>query len=161
MIISRFAGEYRFLSNFFQQRIDLVCTPPMFGLNTCGTARSVEHAYQAAKCCDRENAEWVLRAPTSGDAKRRGRQVIMRSDWEEIRLIVMRDLLALKFSAGGGLLSSKLLATHDAFLVEGNNWGDIFWGQYQGVGQNWLGHLLMARRAEIRAFEPAEVDRCS
>jgi len=45
----------------------------------------------------------------------------------------------------------KLEATAGAVLVEGNAWGDRFWGSVEGSGQNWLGRLLM----EIR-----EVTRC-
>jgi predicted NAD-dependent protein-ADP-ribosyltransferase YbiA (DUF1768 family) len=60
----------------------------------------------------------------------------------------MRDLLRQKFAHPE--LRRLLLATGDAELVEGNTWGDRFWGVCAGRGQNHLGRLLMAIRAEIR-----------
>jgi len=33
-------------------------------------------------------------------------------------------------------------------LVEGNDWGDTYWGQCKGRGQNHLGKLIMRIRAE-------------
>ncbi len=46
-------------------------------------------------------------------------------------------------------LAEKLLATGDAVLEEGNNWGDEFWGVVDGRGMNWLGTLLMTVRDMI------------
>ena len=45
-------------------------------------------------------------------------------------------------------------------LVEGNYWGDTFWGICNGEGTNWLGILLMAERAywqKVREFMPNKV----
>lgn len=44
-----------------------------------------------------------------------------------------------------------LLNTGEAELIEGNTWGDKFWGavwdkELGWVGQNWLGKLLMEER---------------
>jgi N-glycosidase YbiA len=61
---------------------------------------------------------------------------------------VMRGLLRQKFSSGE--LYEKLLATGDALLVEGNSWGDRYWGQVQGTGENHLGKLLMQVRKELK-----------
>ena len=47
-------------------------------------------------------------------------------------------------------LGNKLLETGNQELVEGNTWGDIFWGVCNGKGQNWLGKILMMVRDEIR-----------
>jgi hypothetical protein len=41
----------------------------------------------------------------------------------------------------------KLLATEYVELIEGNNWGDTFFGVCNGEGENWLGRLLMNLRA--------------
>lgn len=51
------------------------------------------------------------------------------------------------------------MATDDAELVEGNTWGDRYWGVVDGVGENRLGKLLMERRAELRAQLTAEANR--
>ena len=61
----------------------------------------------------------------------------------------MRDLLRQKFAREP--LRSQLLATGEAKLIEGNHWGDTFWGVCRGQGENHLGMLLMKAREEIRA----------
>ncbi len=48
-------------------------------------------------------------------------------------------------------LREKLLATGDRKLVEGNTWGDTFWGVCRGNGKNHLGKILMKIRAELQA----------
>lgn len=73
----------------------------------------------------------------------------MRSDWEEVKLGVMEGLLREKFSDPE--LRRKLLATGERELVEGNDWGDSFWGVCAGRGKNHLGRLLMKLREELRA----------
>ena len=51
----------------------------------------------------------------------------------------------------GTLLEPLLLATGDAELIEGNNWGDTYWGKCNGQGLNRLGILLMQIRDYIRS----------
>ena len=70
----------------------------------------------------------------------------------------MRSLLAQKFRLGQPL-GLRLIATGDAELVEGNTWGDRYWGVVDGVGENRLGELLMDRRAELRAALREEAER--
>ncbi|MGL5909528.1 MAG: NADAR family protein, partial [Phycicoccus sp.] len=106
---------------------------------------------QAAKAVDVHLALRVLAAPTPGAAKRLARAIPLRPDWEAEKLGVMRAALRLKFPVYRTTLTDALLATGDALLVEGNTWGDQFRGVVAGAGQNWLGHLLMARRAEVRS----------
>lgn len=45
---------------------------------------------------------------------------------------------------------SKLIATGDSQLIEGNTWGDTYWGVCRGKGQNKLGKLLMKVRDIIQ-----------
>lgn len=138
MIISEFRGEYQFLSNFSS-------SPISFGGGR--VAPTVEHAFQALKTRDLATQLQILEAHSPTHAKGLGRNVQLRADWEAVKLPIMRGLLALKFAPGGDL-HLKLRATGVAVLIEGNTWGDRFWGVCDGAGQNWLGHLLMARRAE-------------
>ncbi len=138
--ITSFFGEYRFLSNFYPSQIP----------NKIGQIyATVEHAFQAANTLVDSERDEIMFAKTPGDAKRLGRKVTLRPDWEQIKVEVMRRLLALKF-APGSKLADRLLATEDAELVESNNWGDVFWGVCKGKGTNWLGILLMERRAVLR-----------
>lgn len=139
-MISEFKGEYRFLSNFWPAPIT------MQGL----VYPSVEHAYQAAKTTDPGERISFQRC-RADEAKRLGRLVSMRCDWDEMKLDVMRRMVRMKFAAGSPL-AAKLLATGDQELREGNYWNDTYWGYsiQKGVGENWLGRLLMERRDELR-----------
>jgi len=86
---------------------------------------------------------------TPGEAKRCGKMINCRPDWEGVKVDIMFALLASKFSDTS--LMDKLVATGDAELIEKNSWGDVFWGVCQGVGKNWLGKLLMSiRNIEIK-----------
>jgi len=74
--------------------------------------------------------------------------VQLPADWEQRKLDVMRDLIRRKFE--NPLLRAMLLATEDATLIEGNTWNDTFYGVCKGVGQNWLGRIIMEVRDECR-----------
>lgn len=135
--ILEFHGEYRFLSNFWPAAVTLDEV----------TYPSIEHAYQAAKTLDpAERASFVGCA--AGQAKRLGRSISLRSDWDAIKDAVMRDLVAQKF-APGRPLAQRLLATGAARIIEGNTWGDTYWGMCGGRGLNKLGEMLMAQRAHL------------
>lgn len=105
---------------------------------------SVEHAYQAAKSLDADERAMIRRMPTPAGAKRVGRILTIRSDWEQLRLSIMHSLLLQKFSHP--MLKNSLRSTASHELVEGNTWGDTFWGVCDGVGENHLGRLLMEIR---------------
>lgn len=134
--ITRFNGRYVFLSNFSYDPVWLD------GVRYA----TVEHAYQAAKTCKlHERAPFQHPLTTPAAAKRMGRHLNMREDWESIKLDVMESLLRRKFL--NPTLCEKLLATGKAELVEGNTWGDVYWGQCPvGNGANHLGRLLMKIR---------------
>lgn len=143
-LIYNFTGEYRFLSNFWPCRIvfDRLIYP------------SVEHAYVAAKTLNPAERAFVRKCCLSpGDAKRFGRELTLRRDWDAVKLAVMEDFLRQKF-APHTPLAEKLLATGDAKLVEGNTWGDTFWGRCRGKGRNHLGNLLMIIREELKEQRP-------
>jgi ribA/ribD-fused uncharacterized protein len=138
-MIDSFRGEYRFLSNFYPANVVLD------GL----TYSSVEHAYQAAKTLDEHYRARIRHTATPGDAKRLGRRIFLRSDWKQAKVGVMFELLRQKFAEEP--LRGRLLATGDEELVEGNEWGDTFWGVCGGRGENMLGMLLMRVRGELNA----------
>lgn len=141
-VIDDFRGEYDFLSNFFVEPMVV----PFDGVPIlCPT---LEHPYQAAKTKDPVERLRVLSAAGPGQAKRLGKSVTLRSDWEQIKVPTMMHLLRIKFSIPR--MKMLLLSTGDAILIEGNWWGDRFWGVCKGEGQNWLGHLLMNLREEFR-----------
>jgi len=135
--ITQFSGEYRFLSNFWPAQVSLdgIQYP------------TVEHAYQASKTLDEQDREWIQRAQSPAVAKRRGGTVLPRPDWTSVKLQIMRNLVQQKFEHPD--LRSRLMATEDAELVEGNTWGDTFWGVCNGRGSNHLGIILMEVRGNI------------
>ena len=137
-MIDSFQGEHRWLSNFWLVDVKLEGT----------TFKSVEHAYMAAKTTDTSLREKIRSFDTPGQAKRFCKTITLRHDWEQVKLSIMRDLLTQKFQ--DTVLASKLLATGDEELIEGNTWGDTFWGVCRGVGQNHLGRLLMDIRETLK-----------
>lgn len=141
--INSFEGSFEFLSNFYPAPVKLFDIAAMSGEEY----PTVEHAFQAAKTDDLAERVAILRAPTPGRAKRLGQRVKKRADWEQVKEAVMLRLLRQKFHHAA--LRAKLLATGDAVLIEGNWWGDTYWGICKGRGQNRLGALLMQVRKEI------------
>ena len=138
-MIDSFSGIYGFLSNFYPTTV--IFDGQMYP--------TVEHAFQAAKTLDVKQREHVQVAHTPGEAKRRGRRVTLREDWEKIKVEVMEELVTQKFTHHNAL-REKSIATEDAEIVEGNTWGDTFWGQVNGEGQNHLGKILMRVRNTLR-----------
>lgn len=143
-MIAEFEGKYAFLSNFYPSPIlyDGIVYP------------TNEHFFQAMKTLDREERKRIAAAETPGQAKRLGRHVRLRADWEQIKVDVMRTGLMLKFT--DAMLAEKLLATGDEELIEGNWWHDNTWGSclcsdcINKPGRNLLGMLLMELRKELQ-----------
>lgn len=139
MKIDKFEGQYWFLSNFFT--VEITYKGKVYP--------SSEHIYQAFKTLDAEEQETVRLASTAGKSKRLGKTVTLRSDWDEIKDELMEDILFHKFRQGAGL-ASQLIATGDAELIEGNSWGDEYWGVCNGIGWNKLGKMLMKLRDQLK-----------
>ncbi|GAC62439.1 hypothetical protein GSI01S_34_00510 [Gordonia sihwensis NBRC 108236] len=143
--IDSFRGSNFFLSNFFEDE---------FTVPTLGTVPSSEHAFNALKTRDPNEQEYVLSASSPGEAKRRGRSVTLRDDWDVGgRVRAMQVVLQYKF--GSRRMRELLLGTGTAALVEGNSHHDNFWGDCRcggrrcaAPGVNALGELLMAERAK-------------
>lgn len=138
MAIDKFEGQYGWLSNFYPVEVKL----------DGKKYPSVEHAYQAAKTLNKEEREEIRLLKKASLAKTKGKKVTMRSDWDKVKVSVMADLVRQKFKNED--LKKMLLATGDEQLIEGNWWGDIFWGVCRGVGMNHLGNILMKVREDLR-----------
>ena len=140
-VIKEFKGKYRFLSNFSPSIIEAG------GI----TYFTMEHYYQAMKTPITSERLKIARVSTATETKRLGRQVILRPDWEDIKIPIMKWGLIEKFKHPE--LAKLLLATGNAYLTEGNYWHDNIWGDcYCGrpaciePGQNLLGKTLMEVR---------------
>ena len=143
-MIVEFENEYAFLSNFY---------PSPF-IHDGIEYPTVEHFFQAAKTLDIQKRKAIAAAKTPDLAKRMGRSVQLRSDWEKVKVYYMELGLRLKFANKD--LAEKLLATGDEELIEGNWWCDQTWGScncpkhIRTPGRNLLGILLMELRKELQ-----------
>jgi ribA/ribD-fused uncharacterized protein len=119
----------------------------------------VEREYQAAKAARDDDAAAILtceRPFGPSGAKKLGRSVELRSDWDQVKYQVMVSLVMAKFTDHPEL-AGELLATEDALLIEGNTWHDNIWGDCKcgrpdclTPGLNWLGQILMCVREAFR-----------
>lgn len=142
--IKQFKGEARFLSNFFPAQVyhDGIEYP------------TVEHAFQAAKTLNFEMRWSMSKLDSPSAAKRAGKGLTLRPDWETAKYIIMIELVLQKFSSHPEL-RQQLLATAEAELIEGNWWHDNYWGDCScencdQPGENVLGRILMTVRNTLR-----------
>lgn len=136
-MISEFKDKDRFMSNFYWH--DGWC---------------VEIPFQAAKATNEKDKMYVMASKSAAQAKRRGRKIKCRSDWEEgYKEGIMLNLLRSKFKIEA--MRRKLLDTGNVELSEGNWWHDNEWGDCYCEkcrlirGKDKLGKLLMHVRQEI------------
>jgi len=135
-----FKDAFSFLSNMYSEG-----GPLFYGGKEYRTS---EHAYQAYKMTSEADHEVLRRLHSPPyEAKTMARTMACRSDWDDVKVGIMLDVLRLKFYYPA--MRDLLLATGDAELVEGNTWHDTFWGVCRGSGQNILGKLLMKVRGEM------------
>lgn len=116
----------------------------------------VENAYHAAKSLDFNVRRQFIHVSAS-QAKKLGREIECRSDWEKVKLTVMEILVREKFLYRKSL--ALLLASGNTVIEEGNMWHDNYWGICRcskcanKEAYNHLGKLLMKIRAEMQNFD--------
>jgi ribA/ribD-fused uncharacterized protein len=143
-MINCFDGKWAFLSNFYWNEIEHEGI--VYPTN--------EHFFQAMKTLDNDERRQIANCLTPGQAKRMGRRVALRSDWESVKEDVMFLGLCLKFA--DEQLADWLLETGDEELIEGTTWHDNEWGNCSCSkcvnieGKNKLGKLLMRVRDMIK-----------
>lgn len=149
-VINSFTGYYSFLSNFYEGPY----------LEFRGFRfKTGEHMFNALKTLSPNQAHFVMEAETPGEAKKRGRRVTLRDNWDDVeRFKAMRYTVAAKF-LGTPLGQALVDHTGDSTLIEGNTWHDNVWGDCrcgrqacQAEGQNHLGKLLMELRDDLRKW---------
>ncbi len=144
-LVNGFDGRYGWLSNYASCR-----------LNWQGvTYKSAEAAFAAGKTLDKQQRLKIAAAASPGEAKRLGRKVALRPDWDRRwRYLVMREVLAAKFADPE--FAKLLLGTGHALLVEKTTWCDNHWGccscnKHAAIpGKNVLGRFLMDQRTLLR-----------
>lgn len=145
-IINFFKDEYKKFSNFY----------PVVIYFEGRNYPSVEHAFVAAKSKDEMFRKMVSELPAdkAGVAKRRGRKVKLRPNWDLMKINLMKRFLMQKFSYHE--FKSLLLSTEECYIEEGNYWHDNYWGncyckKCKNIeGKNQLGKLLMKIRRIIQ-----------
>ncbi|MEZ0230956.1 MAG: NADAR family protein [Planctomycetota bacterium] len=137
--IGSFTEEHAFLSNFHYSVVHW----------DGREYPTVEHAFQAAKTSDEDERRLVREASSPAQAKKLGKKVTLRSDWETVKIDIMEQLVREKFTKHAALRAA-LLETGERELIEGNTWGDRFWGKVRGAGKNHLGKILMRVREELQ-----------
>lgn len=145
-VIDSFKEDYEKFSNFY----------PVLVYYKDIDFPTVEHAFVAGKRKDPMFWRKIAKIPEdkAGKAKRLGRKVKLRKDWNIIKLSHMRKLLNQKFQYPS--FKKLLLSTGDAQLIEGNYWHDNYWGDcyceecVNIIGQNQLGKMLMKVRNLIK-----------
>lgn len=152
-----FSGEMSWASNFYDAPIVFDDTKhnlrdifKQFKFDTLEYPSS-EYLYQALKATNETDKELIRTSPTSGKAKKNGRKIMPRMDWDYVKVDAMRLCLYLKFYQHPDLMI-KLLETGNKPLIEYNDWNDTFWGVCVNSekGENWLGRLLMDLRNHIK-----------
>ena len=146
-MIDNFRGKYYFLSNFYNAPVEYE------GILYTNN----EAAFQSAKLKNKNlrtnyihnGMKYNFATLDPSTAKKFGRHLNLRSDWEEVKFDIMYELVYDKFNRNQKL-RQKLLLTDNEELVEGNTWGDRIWGKCNGKGQNNLGKILMRVREELR-----------
>ena len=133
--INIFRCNFDFLSNFYNAP---------FYFNSI-RFENAEAAFQAQKEPARTKEFEKL---TGSEAKRLGRRVNLRSDWNAVRVNIMQQIVLEKFTQNNNL-AERLMRTQDRKLIEGNAWNDTFWGVCNGRGQNKLGVILMTVRDNL------------
>ena len=143
-MINCFDGEFAFLSNFYESPIEFEGI--IYPTN--------EHFFQAMKTLDINERRTIANCATPGQAKRMGRQISLRFDWEDVKESIMLEGLCLKFA--NEQLADWLLETGDEELIEGTTWHDNEWGNCSCPkcahieGKNKFGRLLMIVRDMIK-----------
>ena len=142
-------GHHYFLSNFHEE-------PFYFKGKLYMTA---EHAYQASKADNEIGHDWVRKAVGPAQAKARGRNVIMRKNWDWIKVITMSEVVFAKF-ANSPQMQKLLIDTGEEELVEYTYWNDRFWGVGQDYkGRNELGIILMTARGYYRDSNTVSINK--
>jgi hypothetical protein len=135
--ILEFKNEYAFLSNF--------CYSP-FIIGDINYLTN-EHFYQANKTINKDEFQYILDSDTPAIAKRRGKEINIDPNWDNIKNRVMYIGVYNKFIQNNKL-RFMLINTENAELIEGNYWNDRYWGicLKTNEGENHLGKILMSIR---------------
>ncbi len=95
--ITSFSGSFRFLSNFYP------CNVIYEGIEY----PSSEHAYVAAKTDNQLQKIAISEILNTSDVKRFGRTLKLKSNWDSVKVSIMKNIVEAKFDQNTNLM--KLL----------------------------------------------------
>lgn len=139
-----FTGKHFFLSNFYERDVTYEGV----------TYKNNEAAFQAQKLINEKEKQRFSNLSPS-EAKKLGRSIELRKDWETIKSSAMYYICMAKFSQNEDL-KKRLIETADLHLEETNWWHDNCWGNCTCnkckdiQGENRLGRILMLIRDELK-----------
>ena len=140
-------GAKSIFSNFYPSKIMYDGVPYL----------NAEAAFQATKTQD-INLRKEFSNLSPSEAKRKGRKIKLRSDWEIIKFDVMVDIVRIKFNTDP--FKTELLSTGNHYLIEDTTrWHDNIWGDCRCekckwvMGKNLLGKAWMQVRDELMASQ--------
>lgn len=149
MAIEKFRGEYFFLSNMYELDVPI---PSKVGI----LVPTSEHAYQSAKFVNPDTQLQIASLATGIETKEVAHRLTdagepVHPNWQTIKIGVMLGVVRDKFNMNPDI-AELLVTTGDQELVEGNTWGDRYWGVDpigSDNGLNNLGLILMQVRSEL------------
>ena len=141
-VIGFYPREFYCLDNFSSFKVE--CDGYLYA--------SLEEAYQTAKFLKSapEIAEEIKKSHSAHEAQKiaNANKDKVRSDWQEVKLTIMEELLRKKLQQNP-YVKQKLLQTKDYIIVEDSP-KDNFWGWGKDrTGENHLGKLWMKLRDEL------------
>lgn len=108
-----------------------------------------EAPYQAAKTNVQSEIDEMWSAPKANDTRLLGQKVTMRSDWDQVKRQIMKEVCTAKFLQHPEL-RRQLMETGTEELIEDSP-VDWYWGcGKDGTGKNVLGEVLMEIRQELK-----------
>ncbi len=136
-----FKDKYDYLSNMYP------CPVKVMINNNVYEFKCSESVYQACKCPERIEEFVNL---NGYEAKKLGKRVKLRPDWEELKFGFMYAVVKAKFDQNKFL--GLRLKSLKGDIVEENTWNDTYWGICNGIGDNNLGKILMDLRDYYNPF---------
>lgn len=135
-----FKGPNYFLSNSFQSPFDYEIDGVTYRF------QNAEAAFQAERSPNRAGEFVGLTAKEAKDLGKKMKKKDVRPDFNDVRIDIMEKVLAKKFSSPA--LQARLLSIKDSITMD-VNYMDIYWGLYNGRGQNNMGKCLTKVRDNI------------
>lgn len=147
-----FDDKYRCFSNFYKHDAISIKLPYGHKNSKYYFSDNVETLFQAAKCKTHKDIQSIILTTTPGEAKRLGRKVELREDWENIKEEVMKELINKKLEVLPYFKKILMEIPEHIVIAEFNTWNDAEWGVSSKTlkGNNKLGEILMNLRIKLK-----------